>query len=416
MRGIWSFAVTKSPKHSEPAASVNKELAGELGRIQFGGSAKTHRKDDLEDHMQILHELDEQRRRSAQLRDIGLKEFEKAFVLWLEAEIENSDATEAELAAERLHLLKDPFLSAVDCFNRHGHGSIDTFNILVKTDLMDITRTIQIKESFLTSLSGSVERAAMFLLAYVATPGMAYSKESLLCYYYIIRELYTSDAPDWTIGGARALLRHHIESSPNKESPYVTALCVKAVLGFIECQEASTRYVACVRAYLEQVELIEDDALIPADWKTCERARISYSYSISLEKLEKQLVYFSKKLSINPTDTKQAVGNKLGPIIKKAASETERAFKEALDDIDKFWTEEFVELKNKLKKDGLDENHIEDRIKKERTRRQFGHERARGAIFDGKKIAEQVKKKLDGADGPAFETSYIKGVFAFFSG
>jgi hypothetical protein len=39
--------------------------------------------------------------------------------------------------------------------------------------------------------------AAEFMQALTAAPDLAYSKAMLLCYYWIIRELYTADAPEW---------------------------------------------------------------------------------------------------------------------------------------------------------------------------------------------------------------------------
>ena len=71
----------------------------------------------------------------------------------------------------------------------------------------------------------SVLVAANVLRALVAQPGAAFSKTAMLCYYWIIRELYSADRSDWNIGGARA-------APGGLVTAFTTGECIRALLSF----------------------------------------------------------------------------------------------------------------------------------------------------------------------------------------
>lgn len=52
-----------------------------------------------------------------------------------------------------------------------------------------------------------------------------FSRASMICYYRIIRELYTAQSPDWIIGAARG-------GTGGPASAFVTAECIRAILAF----------------------------------------------------------------------------------------------------------------------------------------------------------------------------------------
>jgi hypothetical protein len=67
--------------------------------------------------------------------------------------------------------------------------------------------------------------AARAMQALVETSAYTFSPASLLCYYRIVRELYSVDSPDWTVGGARA-------GKGGGASAFITGECIRAVFAF----------------------------------------------------------------------------------------------------------------------------------------------------------------------------------------
>lgn len=68
-----------------------------------------------------------------------------------------------------------------------------------------------------------VATRAMHALA--ATSKYAFSKAALLCYYRIVREIYSADSPDWSTGGAKA-------GNGGESTAFITGECVRAISAF----------------------------------------------------------------------------------------------------------------------------------------------------------------------------------------
>lgn len=67
--------------------------------------------------------------------------------------------------------------------------------------------------------------AARIMQALVGTSSCAFSKTTLLCYYRIIRELYSADSPDWSSGGAKA-------GNGGESTAFITGECMRAIATF----------------------------------------------------------------------------------------------------------------------------------------------------------------------------------------
>jgi adenylate kinase family enzyme len=71
--------------------------------------------------------------------------------------------------------------------------------------------------------------------ALVATSKYAFSKATLLCYYRIVRELYSADSPDWSTGGARA-------GSGGESTAFMTGECVRAISAFARTHKQTATF------------------------------------------------------------------------------------------------------------------------------------------------------------------------------
>lgn len=77
--------------------------------------------------------------------------------------------------------------------------------------------------------------ATRALQALVGTSKHAFSRASLVCYYSILRELYTAQAPDWSTGGARA-------GFGAESTAFVTGDCMRSLFAFARIQWRTARF------------------------------------------------------------------------------------------------------------------------------------------------------------------------------
>jgi adenylate kinase family enzyme len=71
--------------------------------------------------------------------------------------------------------------------------------------------------------------------ALVGTSKDAFSKTTLLCYYRIVRELYSADSPDWSSGGARA-------GNGGESTAFITGECIRAVATFARTHNRTSEF------------------------------------------------------------------------------------------------------------------------------------------------------------------------------
>ncbi|MEF3366189.1 ATP-binding protein [Methylocystis sp. 9N] len=315
-----------------------------------GTNSAERRKRDLEDQIDILRELDEQRRKSADLRDYGIRVLE-----WL------YNRTDREKFEKVL------YYGLIDCFSRHSAGNYEDLSKNCR-DKAGIFSALKLEE--ISKHDSPVLFAACGLQACVATPGMSYSKAALLCYYYIAREMYTADAPRWSIGGIRESPEDQLE-----ESPRITAQCVRAILRFIEHQEASRHYIACLRERDDQIRRLKSPSHEHVqDWTKIELSRVNVECFITLKRCASKLVFPVRSLS--PSDLENAVLTKeIIRELKSTADTISDSFKEVINEITRYWRKE-------------------KRNKPIDSRTLFGHERALLAISSGLDITKTIQSSF----------------------
>ena len=247
--------------------------------------ATTHNH-DLEDHIEELHKLDEVRKRSAELRDEGIEVLmeclhtpekdekppafgdwrrERSLVVRALLTLQDQPISDEEKEAKRLNLIESLINQLQNNF---------TLNDLEENEL-------------------SVLMAASVLRALTAQPGAAFSRTAMLCYYWIIRELYSANRSDWNIGGARA-------ASGGLVTAFTTGECVRALWSFAEAQRNTGKFIEEAGKYLERIEQLEklNDHYFPAEsnpkpleeWVEAEKERLRLSCFLNLRRLSRYLV------------------------------------------------------------------------------------------------------------------------------
>jgi hypothetical protein len=241
---------------------------------------------DLEDHITTLRKLDEARRRSAELRDEGIevlmeylhlpkkKEEPPAFGDW---------RRERSLIVRALLTLQDqPFSDEEKEAKRLK---------LIKSLTNQLQKNFSLKALAENELS--VLMAASVLQALTVRPGGAFSKTAMLCYYWIIRELYSANWSDWNIGGARA-------APGGLVTAFTTGECVRALWSFAEAQRNTGKFIEEAGKYLERMKELENlnNVYFSAEkssnplekWVKAEKKRLRLSCYLNLRRLSRYLV------------------------------------------------------------------------------------------------------------------------------
>ena len=145
---------------------------------------------DLEVHIQELRRLDKYRKESARLRDEGyqiLKAWKKEkfddFKLEFRVDPDNSSEVLSYFMMIKV-LLSDPKVEL--------RQKRELVKKIIETD-------ITIENIAKHSMSVILATETMQVLTMV--PGTAFSKSALLCWYWIVREIFTAQSPDWSTGG-----------------------------------------------------------------------------------------------------------------------------------------------------------------------------------------------------------------------
>ena len=196
----------------------------------------------LEDEIESLTELDALRVRSGTLRDEGRKALRNETIKWESA----GDGVEDALVVRAL------------C-QRGPDGP--------PKDLVQKLEELQLGD-FLSDQRDSVPilRAARGMQALVAAPDSAFSQSSMFFYYWVVRELYSADAPDWAVGGARA-------GDAGSPTAFITGECIRAVLGFVRTLRNTGTLVGGIGELFEQERRSLTSAM-PRDWLEVEKDRL----------------------------------------------------------------------------------------------------------------------------------------------
>jgi hypothetical protein len=213
----------------------------------------------LEQDMDILVDLDDLRVRSAKLRDEGRQALDKLSEKdWESA----NDKVEDALVAKAL------------CYRTTSANS--------HQDLLAVLEAIDLEGTFESdSDQVPVLRSARIMQALVSAPDSAFTESVMFLYYRVIRELYTADAPDWTIGGARA-------GEAGAATAFVTGECIRAILGFARNLEQTATFVNGVAEMLLQRSRLQRES-VPKEWRLAETERLYLNFHTTISTLTRNI-------------------------------------------------------------------------------------------------------------------------------
>ncbi|WP_411728329.1 AAA family ATPase [Methyloglobulus sp.] len=343
---------------------------------------------DLEDHIPTLRMLDEARRRSAELRDEGVDALIKsicppkvddplpAFGDWW---------GESSLVIRALLTRHDQPLGKEDEKKRLK---------LITSLINQLQKDFRLKELAENQLSVLV--AAGVLRALVAQPGGAFSKTAMLCYYWIIRELYTADSSDWSIGGARA-------TPGGLVTAFTTSECVCALSSFAKAMRDTGEFFAELGRYVTRTEQLNElndfyfpNTTIPDSkplkaWIETEKKSLTLSCFLKLRHLSRNLVIdLDLPVIDNPSDYLENIIDKINKF------ENNNEFSSALLEIDIYWENEQKErsesahfIARKAVKDALD--RLNENLALFNTGGNNKYEKVKGQLDDA---AREVHKLL----------------------
>lgn len=332
-------------------------------------------KHELGDYIDQLRKLDKLRNRSAELRNKGLEALGKWLMKQPGADKADTDPTrEADAVLSQANV-------AVTLYQFSHHFPRD-FNSELRNKIKNtIDELDKLPSSDLENHSLLVENAAHTLHVLAKSPNAAFSEKALWCFCYILREIYTADAPDWAIGGLRA-------ANGGSVSAYVTSLCLHALLEFAEAQENTAKFLRNIRSFLEQLNLI---VTMPGleNWKGIEIERLRRSYYLTLGWHSKYLVLGFESPN-SETDLEDYVLNKILPNLIKAIKKIHNSFNEIFKKYNSKYHEETDT------RAGTDETDKRKTFKqKQLERSELGHKIACDALCEGGKNAEETIEALE---------------------
>ncbi len=217
----------------------------------------------LEEDIDTLTDLDRLRIRSAELRDEGRGTLR--FIVETDEEIKKK----AALPPSR-DIMQDALI--VKALSFRGKGGFPPPALVQRLEEIRLEAVLGTGADEVPVL-----RAARAMQALVAAPDSAFSQSVIFFYYAIIREIYTADAPDWSVGSAKAGRR----STPGA---FVTGECARAIMGFADTLNNTGTFINGIRSILEQRERLGSQE-IPDDWSAAEFGRLKINFYTTITKL-----------------------------------------------------------------------------------------------------------------------------------
>ena len=237
---------------------------------------------DLEVHTQELKRLDYYRKESARLRDEGyeiLKEWNEKDIKWREKKNFISKVGDYKLDdfidSEKPWAILE-YLSLIKAFIYNPKIEFEQKKELLKANIFSTYLTL-LKN--INTHPVSVELATEAMQVLTMLPGTAFLEQTLLCWYWIIREIFTAERPDWSIGGARAGDKGH-------SNAFTTLACVDSLKSFADAYEYTGKFfgkIGEIQERLDQLKNIEQlkdqdsDFELLADWLEMEKEQILLS-------------------------------------------------------------------------------------------------------------------------------------------
>ncbi len=322
----------------------------------------------LEDHILTLQKLDKIRKKSAQLRDEGVD----VLVECLHPPKKDKTVDQIESIAKYTPSFGgwryENSLVIQSLLASHDQPKNDKSRELRKDLVEQLGKNDGLSLEKLAKDELSVLTAAGILRALSAQPSTAFSKEALLCYYWIARELYTADRSDWNIGGARA-------APGGLVTAYTTGECVNALLSFTEALHNTGKFIEAVGKYVLRKKELSDlkekfntnnnVSIYLEKWIKAEEERILLSCILNLKRFS-----YCRALALDLTvegesikfdETPSVYLNKIEApqfkdLLKNAAKDMSRFLSEACKDIFKYRGEDTNKSNDKQGSNGSAHN------------------------------------------------------------
>lgn len=228
----------------------------------------------------------------------------------------------------------------------------------------------------------SVIVAANTLQALFAQPGAAFSKTGMLCCYWVIRELYTADYGDWSIGSARAAPGGFVTA-------FTTGECMHALLSFSMALRNTGNFIAEIDSYikrneeldnlLKQVKDINEQLDLKA-WVEAEKKQLEISCFLELKRLSRYLLLPFIKLDTVDTVINYFTSNKAQK--NGDASGKNKDFVGATNSVEENLGSVLHEINTYRDKENLVEGKTKtDEIRQQCSRTQSAHKIAEATIY-----------------------------------
>jgi hypothetical protein len=246
-----------------------------------------------------------------------------------------------------------------------------------------------------------VLRAARSMQALAAAPDSAFSENFLYSYYQVVREIYTADAPDWKVGGARA-------APGGIASAFVTGECVRAISSFSRALDNTSDFVdAIFHVNRRRAQLAASG--VSSRWCEMERDRMRRDFCTTVARL---LGNIALKLELPATmvtpDLVENFISKIPERLGQAVADTVDKFDAVIKRVKDLRDREERD-KKKEEEDGrtaANDGHQVFRPgwqQRRYERSETGHTVALAALELGKAYAQQARDSVTKADADALE-------------
>lgn len=220
---------------------------------------------DLEVHIEGLRKLDQVRQRIKELRRGGNEMLKKPIKEAPKPAVFNV----ASFLDDGLDMAYTAWLS----------GSVADIGAV--RDVRKITRRVA-NDMSLDALNGygrSIEASGKLMQMLAASGTYALSRSSFLCWYVLIRELFSASAPDWSIGAARAGGGKYA-----KVSAYTTGHAISGILRLARSLDATADLLEELQNFEKKVTDVKRHPF-PHDWESEELERLRLAHQISVKSL-----------------------------------------------------------------------------------------------------------------------------------
>src|SRR6266446_3275593 len=215
---------------------------------------------NLDDALHVLYELNGLRDRAKGLREQGLLALKGIRGITSAEQISPANEKEDKefyrswiASGDRI---ETALLVKVQNHRDLSEKDDENDNARASSELDKRLKGIELEPLFSTARRGVAQEnvpilaAARAMQALVRRAKNVFSKETMICYYRVVRELYVADGPDWTIGAARA-------GVGGNTSAFVTGECIRAILAFDGSIRRTVEFFKNTLTLLEKHELLE---------------------------------------------------------------------------------------------------------------------------------------------------------------